>query len=167
MTPHAELEPALTASVDVTLGVFRLTVTLVAGPGEVIAVTGPNGAGKTTLLRALAGALRGGPATVGRRVGYVPAGGFLLPHLSARDNVALVLRAHGERPGAARRRGDAALASVGADPYAGLRGSALSAGQGQRVALARALVGAPDLLLLDEPFAAVAVEDRAALRALV
>jgi len=168
-------------------GGFRLEVALAVGPGEVVAVVGPNGSGKSTLLRALAGLeplasgtlhldgalLEGGRPGArtppeDRRLGLVLQEPLLFPHLSARDNVAFPLRAMGWRRPAARAEADRWLALVGVVPeLAARRPRALSGGQQQRVALARALVGDPRLLLLDEPLAAVDVEARAELRALV
>ncbi len=147
---------------------FALDVSLTVDPGEVVALLGPNGAGKTTVLRAVAGLQ---PLTSGsvvldgvalqdlppehRRVGLVPQDGLLLPHLSARDNVAYGLRARGTRRPEARRRADQELARLGLADRASDRPRQLSGGQAQRVALARALATDPAVLLLDEPLAAL------------
>jgi molybdopterin-binding protein len=173
----------LDAEVALTLGSLDLHVRLRADPGEVVAVLGPNGAGKTTLLRALAGLLpiargrvrlgealledAGGPLRLPpeqRSVGVVFQDYLLFPHLSARDNVAFGLRARGVHRADARRRAHAWLERVGLAGAAGARPHALSGGQAQRVALARALATEPDLLLLDEPLAALDVEARLAVR---
>jgi len=167
-------------------GGFRLDVALAVAPGEVVAVVGPNGSGKSTFLRALAGLeplasgtlhldgalLEGEPGTrtppEDRCLGLVLQEPLLFPHLSARDNVAFPLRARAWRRPAARAEADRWLGLVGVVPeLAARRPRALSGGQQQRVALARALIGDPRLLLLDEPLAAVDVEARAELRALV
>ena len=147
---------------------FTLDVGLSVDPGEVVALLGANGAGKTTVLRAVAGLQ---PLTAGsvlldgvalqdlppedRRVGLVPQDGLLLPHLSARDNVAYGLRARGTRRSEARRRADEELGRLGLADRAGDRPRQLSGGQAQRVALARALATDPAVLLLDEPLAAL------------
>jgi ABC-type sulfate/molybdate transport systems ATPase subunit len=144
--------------------------------GQVLAVSGPNGAGKSSLLRALAGVdpstgeveVRGrsmaGLPPYRREVGWVPQQVALLPHLSARDNAAYALRARGVRRRPARERAQAWLERLGIGELGDVRPAALSGGQAARVALARALVHEPALLLLDEPFVAVDVPARAAVR---
>ncbi len=146
-------------------------------PGGVLAITGPNGSGKSTLLRAVAGVLPssstvevdgrelGTLPAYRRDVGWVPQQPTLLPHLTARDNVAYPLRARGVRRRAARERSQAWLERIGAGHLGDVRSHALSGGQTARVALARALVHGPSLLLLDEPLAALDAEGRVAVRA--
>ena len=128
------------------------------------ALVGPSGAGKTTLLCALAGLIpTQGSVTLGglpcggvpperRPIGWVPQGGGLFPHLTARGNVELC-RARGAPPALAL------LDRVGALPLAGRWPAELSGGETLRVSLARALARRPLVLLLDEPLAAL---DRAA-----
>lgn len=153
-------------------GPIALDAQLSCAAGELLALVGPSGAGKSTILRAIAGLSRVSDAQVSvgaacwqdsargvwrdaraRRVGMVFQGYGLFPHLSVLDNVA---EAVFELPRAQRQaRAAAALARV---RLAGLESRLphqLSGGQQQRVALARALVREPDVLLLDEPFAAV------------
>ena len=157
---------------------FAMHLDLAVRPGEVVALLGPNGAGKTTALRALAGLqpLLGGRITLDgqaldglpperRRVALVPQDALLLPHLSARDNVAYGLRARGMPKRAARERAVQWLDRVGLGDRAGARPRELSGGQAQRVALARALVTDPLLLLLDEPLAALDAATRQVVRA--
>jgi iron(III) transport system ATP-binding protein len=145
--------------------------------GELVAVLGPSGCGKTTLLRAIAGhlPLRAGRISVGERVlstaqarvrpekrgvGWVPQEASLFPHLTVRQNIA-----YGVPPGRSRAaRVDELAELVGLAPLLDRQPHQLSGGQGQRVALARALAPGPDLLLLDEPFAALDRKLRAALR---
>jgi molybdate transport system ATP-binding protein len=172
----------LDARIGVHLGALDLDVELRAEPGETVALLGPNGAGKTTVLRALSGlvpidagrieldgvVLDDGGATFvppeRRPVGVVFQDYVLFPHLSALDNVAFGLRAHGGGRAAARRTASDWLATVGLADHARARPAALSGGQAQRVALARALAVAPRLLVLDEPLAALDQQARVAVR---
>ena len=174
----------LTADIHTRVDDFVLRTTFSVARGRVLALVGPNGAGKTTCLRTLAGlqALDAGLidcdttvyddghrslAPFARSVGYLPAGGVLFPHLDALDNVALPLRARGRRRAPARVAAQELLTAAGAASLARRDAGELSAGETQRVALARALAGDPALVLLDEPFAAIAAADRPALRAWV
>ena len=182
MGPAAGLD----ATVVVRRPGFVLDVAVAAAPGEVVAVLGPNGAGKSTLLAVLAGLLRpdAGHVRVGRRVltdvaagvhvpahrrgvGLLAQQALLFPHLSALANVAFGPRAQGVPRHAAHERARELLAAVDAAPFADRRPDQLSGGQQQRVALARALAAGPDLLLLDEPLAALDVDATPAVRALL
>lgn len=172
----------LTAELRVTRGDFSLDLDLDLAPGEVVALLGPNGAGKTTALRALAGLtpLTAGSIRLGDRVWDAPPRAFLAPerrsagvvfqdyllfaHLDALENVAFGLRARGVRRAAARERAAHWLDRVGLAEYARARPRALSGGQAQRVALARALAVEPELLLLDEPLAALDAATRVRVR---
>ncbi|MBU8898949.1 molybdenum ABC transporter ATP-binding protein [Corallococcus sp. H22C18031201] len=140
-----------------------------------VAVMGRSGSGKTSLLEVLAGLRRGarGRVVVGarvlldsaarvdlppeaRRMGYVPQDALLFPHLTVAQNVR-----YGARGGRGARV-DEALALLELEPLLRRYPATLSGGEKQRVALARALASAPDLLLLDEPLAAldVALKER-------
>jgi sulfonate transport system ATP-binding protein len=132
--------------------------------GEFVALLGESGCGKTTLLRALAGLdlVQGGRITAPRRPAVVFQEPRLLPWESLWRNVALGLRATD-----ARDRAAAALAEVGLGDRLDDWPRNLSGGQAQRVALARALVQQPELLLLDEPFAALDALTRIRMHALV
>ncbi|WP_141012532.1 ABC transporter ATP-binding protein [Nocardioides sambongensis] len=144
--------------------------------GSVVAVVGPNGAGKSSLVHALAGLVpsegrlvREGTdlfaVPVQRRgVGLVFQDRRLFPHLSAVENVAFGPRARGVAAAEARHAAQELLELLGIGDLAGRRPAELSGGQAQRVAIARALVGAPELLLLDEPFTGLDVGVAAALR---
>ncbi len=151
-------------------------VTLDVARGETLGLLGPSGCGKTTLLRVIAGLERPDAGTVtiaGRRVagkgswvqpeernvGLVFQSGALFPHMTVGENVAYGL---GRRFDRARVAEVLAMVDLGGldDRMPGT----LSGGQAQRVALARALAPQPDVLLLDEPFAALDAELRARIR---
>jgi ABC-2 type transport system ATP-binding protein len=124
--------------------------------GETLALVGPNGAGKSTLLALLAGALEPTSGHVegrdGVRTGWVPQRPAHYGRLSARENLELFARLEAEPdPGSAAGR---LLESFGL-PDDGRASSTLSVGNRQRLNLAIALLGAPDVLLLDEPTAAL------------
>jgi sulfonate transport system ATP-binding protein len=119
---------------------------------ELVVLLGPSGCGKTTLLRLMAGLDRpdGGTVEVPARRAIVFQGDRLLPWQRVLPNVTLGLRG----PGAGPRAG-AALSEVGLAGRERAWPKELSGGEAQRVALARALVSEPELVLLDEPFAAL------------
>jgi molybdate transport system ATP-binding protein len=162
---------------------FDLAVRFEAG-APATALYGPSGAGKSLTLQAIAGLLQPahGHVRIGgrtlldtaarvnvppsaRRVGYLFQDYALFPHLSVRRNVAFGLTQWNRRLAAAQReRIDALLASFGLLELAESRPPMLSGGQQQRVALARALACEPQVLLLDEPFAALNGSLRATLR---
>jgi iron(III) transport system ATP-binding protein len=143
------------------------------GSGELVALLGPSGSGKTTLLRVIAGfeAPDAGRVAIGgrpvagdgawvepehRRIGMVFQDGALFPHLTVAGNVGF---------GAGRsERVDEWLELVGLAGRAGDYPHELSGGERQRVALARALAANPEVVLLDEPFAALDAGLRDSLR---
>ncbi len=102
-----------------------------------------------------------------RRVGLLGQDPLLFPHLSARENVAFGRRARGGNVTGARSEADAWLDAVGLAEFAERRPAQLSGGQQQRVAIARALAAHPDVLLLDEPMAALDVQNATAVRTLL
>ncbi len=148
--------------------------------GSRTVLVGPSGAGKTTLLRAIAGLepLEAGSVALGgrelgrvkpheRRIAVVFQEPRLLPHLDVQDNVALPLRAAGRGKAERRARARERLEEVGLGGFQERRVAGLSGGEQQRVALARALCAEPDLLLLDEPLAALDPNRREDLRRLI
>ncbi len=143
-------------------------VSLDVKQGEFATILGPSGSGKTTLLSMIAGitAPTGGQIRIGsrdvtwlpaaeRNVGLVFQSYALFPHMSVFGNVAFPLSIRNVPRAEIQRRVNEALELVRLQPYAERRPAALSGGQQQRVALARAIVFNPDILLLDEPLAAL------------
>jgi ABC-type nitrate/sulfonate/bicarbonate transport system ATPase subunit len=139
-------------------------VDLAVHEGEVVAILGPNGAGKSTLLAGLAGALppRRGTVMSHGRVALAEQSGALAAR-TARGNVEVALAWWGAPAAGRRQRAMAALGEVGAADLAERQVSAMSGGQRRRVHLARAMALRADVLLLDEPFAALDVGTRDAL----
>ena len=132
--------------------------------GEFVALLGESGCGKTTLLRALAGLdpVQGGRIDAPRRPAVVFQEHRLLPWERLWRNVSLGLAGDN-----VRERAAAALVEVGLGERLEDWPRNLSGGQAQRVALARALVQEPELLLLDEPFAALDALTRIRMHVLV
>ena len=153
-------------------------------PGLVTAVVGHNGAGKSTLAPGIAGTLRldSGRAQIGERVvddaaTFVPArrrgvamvsqAPRIFTHMSVVANVAFPLRVRGVGRAEARAAALEQLRAVGIADLAHRRASDLSGGQAARVAIARALVFRPEVLILDEPTAALDVEATAQVSAVL
>jgi NitT/TauT family transport system ATP-binding protein len=140
-------------------------VSLTVRDGEFVSLLGPSGCGKTTLLRIIGGLerpssgdLRIEDATVdsaleSRKFGFVFQDAALLPWRTVFDNAALLLDVTGQADG--RDRVAPLLEMVGLAGFEGHYPAQLSGGMRQRVALARALALDPDILLMDEPFAAL------------
>jgi NitT/TauT family transport system ATP-binding protein len=130
-------------------------------PGELLSLLGPSGCGKSTALRLLAGLAAPSTGAIERHESAVKNVGFvfqeptLLPWATVAQNVSLPLRLR-PTPGVdAARRVDEALALVGLDEFRNGYPRELSGGMKMRVSIARALVTRPQLLLMDEPFAAL------------
>jgi NitT/TauT family transport system ATP-binding protein len=138
------------------------------GAGEFLSILGPSGCGKTTLLRIIAGLAE--PSEGERRLsltvdggGHIPSGGVgfvfqdptLMPWSTVIDNVLLPFRLARRVGSAERERVREEIRAVGLAGFERAYPHELSGGMRMRVSIARALVTDPDLLLLDEPFAAL------------
>jgi NitT/TauT family transport system ATP-binding protein len=139
-------------------------VNLAIPAGGFMALLGASGCGKSTLLRLIAGldqpdhgrlVWAAGAAPAPGRIGMVFQDPVLLPWAGARANAALPLRLRGMGRAAAEAQVSTSLAALGLAGFEDVLPQALSGGMRMRVALARALSTTPDILLLDEPFAAL------------
>ena len=149
------------------------------GEGEFVSLVGPSGAGKTTLLKCIAGLMTPTAGEVrlqdrlvegpppGMAVVFQEYGRSLFPWLTVKQNVELPLKQ--KQMSAARRKElvDHALTSVGLGDVHESHPWQLSGGMQQRVAIARAVAYEPQVMLMDEPFAAVDAQTRADLEDLV
>jgi NitT/TauT family transport system ATP-binding protein len=127
-------------------------------PGEFVAILGPSGCGKSTLLRIIAGLDRADAGEVSveaKRPAFVFQDAHLLPWRDVLRNVAVPLELQGVASAERVRRARAAIEQVGLADAIDRYPAQLSGGMRMRASLARALVNDPDLLLLDEPFAAL------------
>lgn len=181
----SEQEAGLDAHIVVRRSGFDLDVELVAPQGKTVALLGPNGTGKSTIVSAIAGLTD--PAEVrstirlnnrllddaatgfrlpadSRRVGVVFQDHLLFEHLDVLDNIAFGPSNNGLRRRQARAAAGRWVAELGLDDLAHRRPSELSGGQAQRVAIARTLAADPQVLLFDEPLAALDVGSRIELR---
>lgn len=160
---------------------FLLDVDLNIEDQAFVALYGPSGSGKTTLLKILAGLLTPGKGFIkrgeetwfdarkkinlapqARKTGMVFQQYELFPHLTVKQNLTYILPKKEDTT-----RVDALLESMQIDGLKNSKPDSLSGGQQQRVALARALIRNPDLLLLDEPFAALDHQTKVSLQRLL
>ena len=145
--------------------------------GEFIALVGPSGSGKTTLLALLAGLLKpnGGSVYIGgnllwnmsdavrtrfraEQIGFIFQSSNLVPYLTARENVELMLQLSGRLTSAGRHTANMLLDRLGLSTRINSLPSQMSGGQQQRVAIARALIHNPTVVLADEPTASLDTE---------
>lgn len=161
--PHINIQAVITER--------NLDVDLHFNAGSTTALIGPNGAGKSTIVSLIAGRLTpdSGSVTFSTppRIVLLEQKPALFPHMSALDNVLFGLTCHGVRGANARRIALAKLAQLDVDHLAHRFPQQLSGGQARRVALARALAIDPDVMLLDEPFAALDSEAAQQLRSIL
>jgi NitT/TauT family transport system ATP-binding protein len=144
--------------------------TLTVAAGEFVSVVGPTGCGKSTLLNVAAGLLQpssgnvrvlGAPLSgINRHAGYMFQAESLMPWRNARDNVLAGLQFAGVAEDESRRRADEWLARVGLAGFETRYPHELSGGMRKRVALAQMLILDPEIMLMDEPFAALDVQTR-------
>lgn len=154
-------------------------LTFNVGDGELVCIVGPSGAGKTTLLRSIAGLLAPTSGTVslnGKTISGPPEGmavvfqdyaRSLFPWLTVRENIELPLKEKKLPKSERAQLTDEALDAVDLTDSASKYPWQLSGGMQQRVAIARAVAYRPQILLMDEPFAAVDAQTRADLEDLV
>ena len=148
-------------------------INLTVNKGEFVTILGPSGCGKTTLLRLIAGfqtASEGSLCIAGKEVTQTPPHKrpvntvfqkyALFPHLNVFDNIAFGLKLKKMPKPEMERKVKAALKMVGMTDYEYRDVNSLSGGQQQRVAIARAIVNEPEVLLLDEPLAALDLKMR-------
>lgn len=163
------LDISIRHSLQTANGILPMEISFVAEQGSITAITGPSGAGKTTLLRQIAGLINPNSGHIRfsgntwldtsvrisqysqlRNIGFVFQDYALFPHLTVRQNLLFALDKNTNNAIV-----DELLDAVELTQLADRKPHQLSGGQQQRVALARALVRKPDLLLLDEPLAAL------------
>jgi len=154
------------------------SVSFTVEAGEFVCLLGPNGCGKTTLLRIVGGlepptrgrVLLGGEPVAGRgrhtrKVGVVFQEDRLLPWMTLRENVELVLLPLGVDARTRRATAERYLRLAGLAGFEGYYPARVSGGMRQRAAIARALAIEPDLLLMDEPFGALDAQNRRIMQA--
>ncbi|SFE25997.1 NitT/TauT family transport system ATP-binding protein [Paenibacillus algorifonticola] len=144
---------------------------------EFVTLVGPSGCGKSTMLRVLAGleeASSGSASIAGRRItgpgadrGVVFQSYTLFPWLSVRDNIEFGLELKGTPKLQRLEVSDKYLELVGLTKFADAYPKQLSGGMKQRVAIARALANSPEMLLMDEPFAALDAQTRSDMQELL
>jgi NitT/TauT family transport system ATP-binding protein len=165
---HATSSPTGTTAAITLRGISRVfdggieavrSIDLDISPGQFLAMIGPSGCGKSTLLRIIAGLDRPTAGTIAgvdpTEIAFVFQDAHLLPWRNVLRNVALPLELQGVSKSARIERAMAAIEQVGLADAAKRYPAQLSGGMRMRASLARALVTNPQLLLLDEPFAAL------------
>lgn len=156
-------------------------ISFTAPNGKITGLLGPNGAGKSTTLRVLYTVLKPdqGHASIDgadvvtdglsarRRIGVLPHGAGLYPHLSARENIAYYAKLCGLDPNDIPARVDGIITLLEIGDFADRRSKGFSHGQRTKVALARALVHDPQNIILDEPSNGLDVMATRSLRSLI
>ena len=156
-------------------------VSFEAADGRVTGLLGPNGAGKSTTLRILYTVMKpdSGTASIDgvdvvtqslearRRIGTLPHGSGLYPHLTARENIAYYARLYGVAANRLDEKVERVIRLLEIEDFADRRTKGFSQGQRTKVALARALVHEPQNVILDEPSNGLDVMATRSLRALI
>jgi sodium transport system ATP-binding protein len=156
-------------------------VSFTAEDGRITGLLGPNGAGKSTTLRALYTVLKpdSGTATIDgidvvadplsarRRIGTLPHGSGLYPHLTARENIAYYAKLYDMAPELIDGRVQTVIDQLGIGEFADRRTKGFSQGQRTKVSLARSLVHEPQNIILDEPSNGLDVMATRSLRELI
>lgn len=161
----------LQAEIVKKLDFFTISLSLNCLPGETVLLTGPSGSGKTTILRCLAGLERLDSGCIGwngviwdagpsgkytkprhRTLGFLTQDYGLFPHMTVLENIRFAMRGQ-EDP-------EDCLATLGLWHLRQKRPHEISGGERQRAALCQSLASKPQLLLLDEPFSALDIENR-------
>lgn len=174
--PHAKIEAKRVTKLYPTPGSRRETTSVLDGfdlrieSGEFLSLLGPSGCGKSTFLNILAGleTYNGGAVSidgkrvegVNKNVGVVFQGYALFPWLSAQKNVEVGLKVRGVPKAERRAKAAEVLETVGLAAAADRLPHQLSGGMRQRVAIARVLAYEPEILVFDEPFAALDAQTR-------
>jgi len=172
------IQGGLSARIVKQLDYASLRVEVHVPAGATLMLTGPSGSGKTTVLRCLAGlesidegwiffnghcwndsATRQSISPRHRGLGFLSQDYALFPHMNLLENIRFVLRPHGDPL--------ACMAAMGIEHLAKKRPHQVSGGERQRAALCQTLARKPQILLLDEPFSALDIENRALLRDLL
>src|SRR5438874_972588 len=172
MTPAIELRGVTKRFLTPSGGVYTALrdLNLTVQPGEFCAVVGPTGCGKSTTLALISGlepASEGEVLVLGKAVrgiaediGYVFQTDAVFPWKTVLDNVAAGPRYHGRTTGQARSMAREWISRVGLSGFEDRYPNQLSGGMRKRVALAQSLINEPEILLMDEPFAALDVQTR-------
>lgn len=165
-------------SISKKLGTFAMSdISFDISPGQYCMLLGPSGVGKTVLIETIAGLIKPDSGSIlwdqkdvtsiaseKRNFSVVYQDYCLFPHLSVADNICYGLRARGADKKTVQTKLERIAETLGIADLLGRKPSSLSGGQQQRVALARAFVCEPNLLLLDEPLAALDTKTRIGLR---
>ena len=160
---------------SVILGASRLValkgVNLTVHAGEIVVLVGPSGCGKTTFLNSVCGLLPSSAELSGTlavaknvRLGYMPQQDALLPWRTVLGNVEVGPELRGLDKAERRAKAEPLIELVGLSPFRNHYPHELSGGMRQRVSLARTLAYQPDVILMDEPFAALDAFNRTALQ---